>query len=157
MIDWYLNHAMIEGKFYDQYVSNHKHFYHPIPKGYKDLYFELPDLDDPDGNSALEEVHQKIIKQIDCTLNNCQPYPGDDTVIAAVDPTYNEGESRFVVEKIQSSHWHLGLCVYDRIRGFDAYLSWDIAAWDEFSIGKWYAERCAVENGDEYPCQSAHE
>ena len=28
--------------------------------------------------------------------------------------------------------------------------------WDEFSVGKWYAERCAVHNKDDAPCETAN-
>ena len=154
LINWYCDHVVKEGKFQDQYVINHKHHYCTIPEGYRDLYFDLPELLCDDENEILlDEIHQKLKEKIQSILDNCQPYPGDDTVLSAVDPTYNEDETRFIVEKVKNEY----LSVYDRIRGFDSYLKWTIAVWDEFSIGKWYAERCATENKEEYPCEIVNE
>ena len=96
---WYLNHVRKDGKFHDQYVINHKHHCCPIPKGYEDMYFDLPDLISADEDeNERKERHQKLIAKIQSILDKCQPYPRDDTVISAVDPTYNEEESRFILE-----------------------------------------------------------
>ena len=46
--------------------------------------------------------------------------------------------------------------MYDRLQGFEAHLSWELANWDQFSVGKWFAERCAVNLGDKYPYDVAH-
>ena len=35
-------------------------------------------------------------------------------------------------------------CIYDRVRGFEANIHVSRLRWDAFSIGKWFAERCAV-------------
>ena len=154
LINWYCNHAANEGNFQDQYVINHKHHYCAIPEGYRDLYFDLLEShDDAENKILLNEIHQRLKVKIQFVLDNCQPYPGDNTVLSAVDPTYNENESRFIVEKVKNEY----LSVYDRVRGFDSYLLWTIAVWDEFSLGKWYAERCAIEDKEEYPCEIADE
>jgi hypothetical protein len=148
-IQRYIVHVMMsEGRYKDQYVINHKHHYCPIPDGYQDMYFELPELlPDEDASDSDEELDLKeIIQQIHCILNKCQPYPGDDTVYMPIDPTYIDGESRFHMEIFRNN-----LYIYDRVRGFDARLIWNIATWEEFSIGKWYAERCAQNAESDLP------
>lgn len=47
--------------------------------------------------------------------------------------------------------------IYDRVQGSEAFLSWDITSWEQFSLGKWYAEHCAMNQDDETPWETAHE
>ena len=144
----------MDGQFHDLYIINHKHFYCPLPLGYEDMYFELPELIPlDDDESLLDQQDNEIMQQIQRILNHCQPYPGDDTVITAVDPTFYENESRFFLEKVEDNF----LSVYDRLREFDAHLTWNVAKWDEFSLGKWFAERCALENESSTPSKDADE
>ena len=83
-------------------------------------------------------------------LSKCVPFPGDGMV---VDPTYQPGKSCFIVSQDSIDL----VCVYDRVQGFKVYITWDIAQWGGFSIGKWFAEQCAIIRKDDTPYATAHE
>ena len=90
-------------------------------------------------------------------LEHCSPYPGDDLPTYPIDPRYgHDGGSRFVLDVIDTLEQML-VCVYDRFQGSESYLSWDLVDWDQFSLGKWYAERCAVNRNEDIPWETAHE
>jgi hypothetical protein len=42
------------------------------------------------------------------------------------------------------------------MQGSETYLSWNLACWEQFSIGKWFAERCAVVRGDKLYWETTH-
>ena len=76
-------------------------------------------------------------------LTRCQPFPGDERPHLPVDPSYHNGEQRFLIER---QTWGL-LCVYDRVQGFETYIHEARANWSLFSLGQWFAERCAENSG----------
>ena len=47
--------------------------------------------------------------------------------------------------------------MYDRVQGQKSYLSWELATWPQFSLGKWYAESCAANQNVEIPWEDTHE
>jgi len=92
----------------------------------------------------------------DSTENQCQPFPGDGP---PVDSLYEMGDPRFVVGRQDRGLF----CIYDRVQGFETYIHEARLHWDFFSIGKWFAERCA-ENSEleepwvlNYPLYSVHQ
>ena len=46
--------------------------------------------------------------------------------------------------------------IYDWVQGFEAYIHITRLCWHTFSIGKWFAEHCARQNGFPYPWEYAH-
>jgi RNase H-like domain found in reverse transcriptase/Reverse transcriptase (RNA-dependent DNA polymerase)/Retroviral aspartyl protease len=98
------------------------------------------DLDDPIGDM--------LVSRLDRILTSCQPYPGDSL---AVDPTHHEGDNRFVIER-----WECGIFeIYNRVQGFEAHIHMTRIQWSGFSIGKWYAERCAFNRNLQHPWKVA--
>ena len=58
----------------------------------------------------------KLTKQrVQDVLTRCQPFPGDSHPI---DPTYTQGEPRFIVEPCNHDLFQ----IYDRVQGFEAHL-----------------------------------
>jgi reverse transcriptase-like protein/aspartyl protease/zinc knuckle protein len=142
LITWYYKHAIKDGRFYQLYLLQHKHRYAPIPDGEDDPFLETswpkPRENTEDNLLELKSYSDSLLlKEIIHTLESCQPYPGDGP---PVDPTYSEDDFRFRAARESRNL----LCIYDRVQGQEAYLLWDIARWDQFSIGKWFVERCAA-------------
>jgi hypothetical protein len=98
----------------------------------------------------LEENESEFIERINTVLTKCQPFPGDGE---PVDPSYNKGDPRFIIERRERGFY----CVYDRVQGFEADIHVARLRWEFFSIGKWFAERCAVNSGLEDPGNCAHQ
>ena len=73
-------------------------------------------------------------------LTACQPFPGDGP---PVDPSYRRGDQRFEIEDEGSNTY----CIYDRVQGFESRIHTRRLRWKFFSIGKWFAERCASFSG----------
>ena len=96
-----------------------------------------PEPDNLQGN--IHQQEEGICELIIATLTRCQPYPGDERCEGPIDPSYVRGSLHFVVES-QSRNLY---CVYDRVRGFEAYLHATVLQWRFFSLGKWFAELCA--------------
>jgi hypothetical protein len=84
--------------------------------------------------------NDEISQWLDNVLTESQPFPGDGR---AVDPTFVEGKPRFLIERIQ----HNLLEIYDRVQGFDSHLLVSLVQSADFSLAKWYAERCAFNSG----------
>lgn len=89
-----------------------------------------------------------LIEQIQVVLTRCQPYPGDGE---PVDPTYFPRQPRFLIEKQDRDF----ICIYDRIQGFEADIHETRAQWGLFSIGKLFAERCAMNSSLQAPWNHA--
>ena len=81
-----------------------------------------------------------LIERIQTFLTQCQPFSGDKE---PVDPSYYPGERRFLIEKQDRGF----ICVYDRVQGFETDIHEMRVQWGFFSIGHWFAERCAVNSG----------
>ena len=94
----------------------------------------------PTSRDTSENEPKVLCDRIQEVLTRCQPFPGDGD---PVDPRYTPGDRRFIVE-----HQERGLiCVYDRVQGFETDIHVDRLKWEHFSLGKWFAERCAVNVG----------
>ena len=139
------------GIFWNKYRQLHELFYNPLPEGEDDEFADLPGLvewdddEEPEPESSSQEPDSsdnEILDLIVNTLEECKPYPSDREV--PIDPSYHSDSVRFVVERSRGDL----VCVYDRVQGFEAYLYWDLARSDSFSVGKWFAEQCAM-NGNE--------
>ena len=126
-----------------------------------------PDLialsDDSDADSADDDFEKDnfiinpdeiwedtFVLRLSQVLTECQPFPGDGT---PVDPTFREGDNRFVITFRDSDT----LEIYDRLQGFEAYISARYLQWERFSVGRWFAERCAVNSGIARPWEIAQE
>ena len=92
-----------------------------------------------------------IIERVATVLTLCQPYPGD-TGREPVDRSYAPGDQRVIVERQDRGLF----CVYDRVQGYETYIHVSKLRWDAFSIGKWFAERCAVHSELDDPWGRAH-
>ena len=123
LIQWYFTHAMADGRFHNQYVMYHKHHYWPVPDGFKDEFYKSSKLGVIQKELWSIEMIPVTMSKIQDILNKYEFYPGDDAVLSPIDPTYNDGDPRFRLVSVKNDC----LCIYDRIRGFEAYLSWNIA------------------------------
>jgi hypothetical protein len=93
---------------------------------------------------------ETLLEQIRRTLTQCTPFPGDGM---PVDPSYRPGQSRFMIERQDRGF----ICIYDRVQGFETDIHDDRARWGFFSIGQWFAERCAENSGLKMPWDCAHQ
>ena len=82
------------------------------------------------------------------TLNECTPFPGDDMV---ANSTNQPGEFCFIVSRELRDLVY----VYNCVQCFEAYISWELAQWKGFSIGKWFAEQCTIVGNDDAPWVTA--
>lgn len=48
-------------------------------------------------------------------------------------------------------------CVYDRVQGFETYIHETRINWSLFSLGQWFAERCAENSGLPVPWELARQ
>ena len=119
---------------------------------------DLPGLDplsdeEDDGDTGLngfenlwdtsvkpEEEENGMIERIQKVLTDCQPYPGDGR---PVDHSYYPEAQRFIIERQRRGFY----CIYDRVQGFETDIHETRVNWWFFSIGQWFAERCAVNSG----------
>ena len=99
---------------------------------------------------SLGIENDTLTQRVMRVLTRCQPFPGDGP---PVDLTYRVGEPRFVVEHQDFDI----LVIYDRVQGFEARICVSLLRWPVFSVGKWYAERCAHHKGLPVPWMHAHE
>jgi len=92
------------------------------------------------GNLQIEDLWMDVLmERMAEVLSKCQPFPGDGV---AVDPTYCSGDDRFLIARRDLEV----LEVYDRVQGFEARIAITYLQWERFSVGKWFAERCAYNN-----------
>ena len=101
-------------------------------------------------SATFKKTDLELAEQIKLVLTQCQPYLGDGE---PVDPSYEVGEQRFIVERQDRGLF----CVYDRVQGFEADIHVSRLYWDFFSIGKWFAEKCAENSNLSMPWICAHE
>ena len=155
LIDWYIKHIELTCNFYKDYLRRQRNRYNPGRYDEKELYTGKTNR--LRGYTASTKKREVVLEQIQGVLERCSPFPGDERVRRPADSAYyRSNESRFVMDIIDLSDHQL-VYIYDRFQGFDAFLSWEIASWNKFSIGKWYAERCALQNEEETPTDVAHE
>jgi hypothetical protein len=100
----------------------------------------------------LEENESEFIERINTVLTNCQPFLGDSDS-EPVDTSYLPGDPRFIIDRQARGFY----CIYDRVQGFEADIHVARLRWEFFSIGKWFAERCAMNAGLEDPGICAHQ
>ena len=111
----------------------------------------IPSDSEPTEVTQLTRIEDDtLMDRVMRVLTRCQPFPGDGT---PVDSTYHIGELRFVVERQDADI----MVIYDRVQGFEARIFVGILQWPVFSIGKWYAERCAIHKDLQVPWMHAHE
>ena len=92
----------------------------------------------------------ELVTRLDEILTSCQPFPGDGS---PVDPTYHEGEDRFVFALLELDV----LEIYDRVQGFETHLSMSQLRVGTFAPGRWFAERCAVIKNLPHPWRVAQD
>ena len=91
-----------------------------------------------------------VVERVHTVLLRCQPFPGDEIVRNLPYPP--EGAQFF----ISLQEFRL-VEIYDRVQGFETRIHQDLLNWDEFSLGKWFAERCAHHSLLPFPWKEAHE
>ena len=97
---------------------------------------ELVPVSDDEEPGHGDQSDTTIIERVTAVLLKCQPFPGDEMIQSSSCPS---GETRFSISLHES-----GLVeVYDRVQGFETHIHRDLLDWNEFSLGKWFAERCA--------------
>ena len=155
LIEWYIKHIELTCNFYKDYLRRQRNRYNPGRYNERELYTGKTNR--LRGYTASTKKKEVVLEQIQGVLERCSPFPGDEQVRRPADSAYYwSNESRFVMDIIDLSDHQL-VYIYDRFQGFDAFLSWEIASWNKFSIGKWHAERCALQNEEETPTDVAHE
>jgi hypothetical protein len=100
--------------------------------------------------SQKGQTEKALTEQIQRVLTQCQPFPRDEE---PVDPSYCAGQQRFMVE-VQPRGF---ICIYDRVQGFETDIHETRLQWGLFSIGHWFAERCAVNSEILAPWNCAHQ
>ena len=94
----------------------------------------------PDANICFPENNDALIKRIQTVLTQCQPYPGDGKPI---DSSFRIGDPHCFIERRGRGLFS----IYDRVQGFETEIHVARVRWDSFSIGEWFAERCAANSG----------
>ena len=115
----------------------------PYMDAFEEIFEDLCEAEKENGEDTR-------IKRIQDVLTKCQPFPGDGE---PVDPSYYPGERRFIVEKQNRGFY----CIYDRVQGFETDIHESRVQWGFFSIGLWFAERCAVNTGLHAPWEHAQQ
>ena len=156
LIEWYLERTMTEGMFREKYLMHHEREFQSDDDdvGEATLY-RVPDIPLRLSLDAVELEELTVMRNMKDVLEDCAPYPGDDFPNYPIDPTLRRGESRLVLDVIDTLDQKL-VYVYDRLQGSEIYLSWDLARWEHFSLGKWFAEQCAIHRGEKEPWDVAH-
>ena len=148
LIQWYLAKIRERNLFHQSYIKYHEKRFHYCDR----------DMIENSGLKWYISV-KTIMTDMANVLERCAPYPGDNISNYPVDITYKQDgshRSRFNLDVIDLIT-HKLLYVYDRQQGFDSFLLWDIAIWNRFSIGKWYAEQCAINQKEDVPTEVARE
>ena len=155
LVEWYVKQIETYCSYYKKYLKFQRNQYKPVLSNEDKLLTDK--LNRLRSNATSRAIEGIVLRQIQEVLERCVPFPGDNQVVHPADPSYlRDGESRFVLEIIDLIDHQL-VYFYDRLRGFDTFLSWEIANWAQFSIGKWFAEQCAIHNNEETPTDIAHE
>ena len=152
LTEWYYKHARTEGMMYREYLSNHwKTYGHLTDITEEDLCHLVP------CHCCPSNMHpDALMKDMVGLLEANAPFPGDNDEEHPIDPSYRLGDPRFEIEFLDVGDYNL-IYVYDRVHGTESYLRWELANWEHFSLGKWYAEQCAINCGEEYYWEAAHE
>jgi Retroviral aspartyl protease len=100
----------------------------------------------PDGADLVSALESSVAE----VLSGCQPFPGDGL---AVDPTYHDGDRRFVITPTDPEI----IEVYDQVQGFETHISVNYLLQEDFSVGRWFAEQCAVNMNMPQPWKVAQE
>ena len=156
LVEWYVEYIKLNCHYYKKYLKYQRNRYNP--GRYNEEILITGKINRLKG-SAISRLREEItLRQIQEVLERCAPFPGDELHLQhPTDPSYiRNGESRFVTDVIDLIDHQL-VYVYDRLQGFDTFLSWEISSWNKFSLGKWYAEKCALNNEEETPTDIAHE
>ena len=156
LVEWYVEYVELNCHYYKQYLKYQRNKYNP--GRYNDEILITGKMNRLKGNATSRIREEVTLKQIQEVLERCTPFPGDEQQVHhPADPSYlRNNESRFVMDVIDLIDHQL-VYIYDRLQGFDTFLSWEIASWKKFSIGKWYAEKCALHTEEETPTDVAHE
>ena len=114
-------------------------------EGYPDIEM-ADDDDDPEGFAENEDL---VARRIQSVLTQCQPFPGDGQ---AADLLHLPGTQHFIVDSQPRNLY----CIYDRVQGFETHIHAMVLHWRFFSIGRWFAERCAENSEIDQPWDCAH-
>lgn len=88
-------------------------------------------------NPAEQEREDTLLDRVEKTLTQCCPFLGDEI---PVDPTYCRGDPRFCLSRLECEL----LEIYNRVQGMETQIHLDLIGWGDFSVGRWYTERCAA-------------
>ena len=69
------------------------------------------------------------MSNISKVLERNVPFPRDDATNYPIVPSYRYGKPRFEMDLVEVYKYQL-LYVYDRHRGVECFLQWDLARWD---------------------------
>ena len=155
LVGWYVKYIELSCDYYKKYLKHQRNRYNP--GRYDENRLHTGKLNRLSGSAPSRIQEETILKQIQEVLERCSPFPGDDShMYNPADTLYlRNDESRFVMDVIDLMDHQL-VYIYDRLHGFDTFLSWEIASWNKFSVGKWYAEKCALHTEEETPTDVAH-
>ena len=118
--------------------------------GYTQFDESMYESEDPElANKPWFRNDVSVILRLNDVLTSVAPYPGDRRV--AVDPSYKDGEYRFLIERID----HGLLVIYDRVQGFDTSIHLSVLQTPGFSVGQWFAEQCAFNSSLPNPWEVA--
>ena len=149
LIEWYLGHAVTKGAFHNKYIKEHVQTYR------HDASIATEDSETNHATPKTVWECVSALRKVQRTLERCAPYPGDELPQYPIDPTYQLDQPRFEVDLIDVAEPPI-VYVFDRVQGYETYLSWELANWNQFSVGKWFAERCAVNREDALPWNTTH-
>lgn len=157
LIDWYIHQITMNEKFYNQYLAYHKQVYVAEGRKLSDTTHRAKISLDTEIPFDRDNDELKFLRSVKYVLETCAPYPGDDSPRYPIDPMCTKhGDSRFELDILDVVMQKL-LMIYEQVQGLETFLLWNLTSWSEFSVSKWYAERCGVNNEDEFPWDSAHE
>ena len=97
----------------------------------------------------LGKVGDIFAWKVQQVLTDCQPFPGDE--IEALPIEFLNGKPRFEVTREEEFPNDDMYTISDHSRGIIASIHIARLRHDTFSIGKWYAEICAKQEGDHRP------
>ena len=117
---------------------------------FNDSYIEDIELEIERAIQRLDRNDYSLVLGMNETLTESQPFPGDGP---AVDPTYEEGEYRFMIERLGRGV----LLIYDRVQGFDVSLHVSVLRSPDFSVGQWFAQQCAFNSNMPDPWEVARQ
>jgi hypothetical protein len=144
LIGWYLKQIKTDKKFYKNYLEHHQGEYQNEPKQSSTLpgipmQVPIPEDLQSHRNPGYSQ-RLSVLRKMSSVLEDCAPYPGDEAIRHPIDPTFSYDGPRFDLDFADKLNQTL-VCIYDRFQGSENYLSWDLASWDPFSLGKWLPGR----------------